>query len=112
LRLRDLLDSLPAHPNVGDRRQCGPIGALKSAQIPANPPLAKVRTRIRIIEEKRSMRRQPQGSKFRLPLDARSSGWRFLLLTGVAIALDKDIGRLAIEDEDLKSLWDWIADLE
>jgi hypothetical protein len=29
-----------------------------------------------------------------------------------AIALDKDIGRLAIEDEDLKSLWDWIADLE
>jgi hypothetical protein len=29
-----------------------------------------------------------------------------------AIALDKDICRLAIEDEDLKSLWDWIADLE
>ena len=29
-----------------------------------------------------------------------------------AIALDKDIRRLAIEDEDLKSLWDWIADLE
>jgi hypothetical protein len=57
LRLRDLLDSLPAHANVGDRRQCDPIGALKSAQIPANPPLAKVRTRIRIIEEKRSMRR-------------------------------------------------------
>ena len=26
-----------------------------------------------------------------------------------AIALDKDIGRLAIEDEDLKSLWNWIA---
>ena len=29
-----------------------------------------------------------------------------------AIAFDKDIRRLAIEDEDLKSLWDWIADLE
>ena len=29
-----------------------------------------------------------------------------------AIALDKDIRRLAIEDEDLKSLWDWIRSLE
>jgi hypothetical protein len=40
------------------------------------------------------------------------AAWRFLLLTGVAIALDKDIGRLAIDDEDLKPLWDWVADLE
>jgi tetratricopeptide (TPR) repeat protein len=29
-----------------------------------------------------------------------------------AIALDKDIRRLAIEDEDLKPLWDWIRSLE
>jgi Flp pilus assembly protein TadD len=29
-----------------------------------------------------------------------------------AIALDKDIRRLAIDDEDLKSLWDWIAGFE
>jgi hypothetical protein len=26
--------------------------------------------------------------------------------------LDKDIQKLAIEDEDLKPLWDWIAGLE
>jgi hypothetical protein len=31
---------------------------------------------------------------------------------GDAIALDKDIRRLAIDDEDLKPLWDWIAGLE
>jgi hypothetical protein len=29
-----------------------------------------------------------------------------------AIALDKDIRRLAIDDEDLKPLWDWIRSLE
>ena len=29
-----------------------------------------------------------------------------------AIALDKDIRRLALDDEDLKPLWDWIAGLE
>jgi Flp pilus assembly protein TadD len=29
-----------------------------------------------------------------------------------AIALDKDIRELAIDDEDLKPLWDWVADLE
>ena len=29
-----------------------------------------------------------------------------------AIELDKDIRRLAIDDEDLKPLWDWIAGLE
>jgi hypothetical protein len=28
------------------------------------------------------------------------------------IALDKDIRRLAIEDDDLKPLWDWIGDLK
>ena len=29
-----------------------------------------------------------------------------------AIDLDKDVRRLAIDDEDLKPLWDWIARLE
>ena len=29
-----------------------------------------------------------------------------------AINLDKDIRRFAIDDEDLKPLWDWIAGLE
>jgi hypothetical protein len=29
-----------------------------------------------------------------------------------AIELDKDIRRLAIDDEDLRPLWDWIAGLE
>jgi hypothetical protein len=29
-----------------------------------------------------------------------------------AIALNKDIRELAIDDEDLKPLWDWVADLE
>jgi hypothetical protein len=29
-----------------------------------------------------------------------------------ASALDKDIRRLAIDDEDLKPLWDWIRSLE
>ena len=29
-----------------------------------------------------------------------------------AIELDKDIRRLAIDDEDLKPLWDWIGGLE
>jgi Flp pilus assembly protein TadD len=29
-----------------------------------------------------------------------------------AIELDKDIRGLAIDDEDLKSLWDWLAGLE
>ena len=29
-----------------------------------------------------------------------------------AIKLDKDIRRLAVDDEDLKPLWDWIAGLE
>ena len=29
-----------------------------------------------------------------------------------AIELDKDIRRLALDDEDLKPLWDWIAGLE
>jgi len=29
-----------------------------------------------------------------------------------AIELDKGIRKLAIDDEDLKSLWDWITDLE
>jgi hypothetical protein len=28
-----------------------------------------------------------------------------------AIALDKEIRRLALDDEDLKPLWDWITDL-
>ena len=28
-----------------------------------------------------------------------------------AIDLDKDVRRLALDDEDLKPLWDWIADL-
>ena len=28
-----------------------------------------------------------------------------------AIDLDKDMRKLAIEDEDLKPLWDWIASL-
>ena len=29
-----------------------------------------------------------------------------------AIKLDKDIRRLAIDDEDLKPLWNWIGGLE
>jgi len=29
-----------------------------------------------------------------------------------AIDLDKDIRRLALDDEDVKPLWDWIAGLE
>jgi hypothetical protein len=29
-----------------------------------------------------------------------------------AIALDKDVRRLALDDEDLRSLWDWIAGLK
>ena len=29
-----------------------------------------------------------------------------------AIALDKDVRRLAIDDEDLEPLWDWIASFE
>jgi hypothetical protein len=29
-----------------------------------------------------------------------------------AIGLDKDIRRLAIDDNDLKPLWDWIAGLK
>jgi hypothetical protein len=29
-----------------------------------------------------------------------------------AIALDKDIRRLAIDDEDLRPLWDWVAGFE
>jgi hypothetical protein len=29
-----------------------------------------------------------------------------------AIKLDKDIRGLAIDDEDLKPLWDWIGDLK
>jgi hypothetical protein len=29
-----------------------------------------------------------------------------------AIELDKDIRRLAIDDNDLKPLWDWIAGLK
>jgi hypothetical protein len=28
-----------------------------------------------------------------------------------AIALDKDVRKLALDDEDLKPLWDWIAGL-
>ena len=29
-----------------------------------------------------------------------------------AINLDKDIRKLALDDEDLKPLWDWITDLQ
>jgi hypothetical protein len=29
-----------------------------------------------------------------------------------AIDLDKDVRKLALDDEDLKPLWDWIAGLE
>jgi hypothetical protein len=29
-----------------------------------------------------------------------------------AIQLDKNVRKLAIDDEDLKPLWDWIAGLE
>ena len=29
-----------------------------------------------------------------------------------AIELDKDVRKLALDDEDLKPLWDWIAGLE
>lgn len=29
-----------------------------------------------------------------------------------AIELDKEIRRLALDDEDLKPLWDWISGLE
>jgi hypothetical protein len=29
-----------------------------------------------------------------------------------AIALDKDVRKLALDDEDLKPLWDWIGGLE
>ena len=29
-----------------------------------------------------------------------------------AIELDKEIRSLALDDEDLKSLWDWIGELE
>ena len=29
-----------------------------------------------------------------------------------AIDLDKDFRKLALDDEDLKSLWDWIGGLE
>jgi hypothetical protein len=31
---------------------------------------------------------------------------------GHAVKLDKDVRGLALDDEDLKSLWDWIAGLE
>jgi hypothetical protein len=29
-----------------------------------------------------------------------------------AIDLDQDVRKLALDDEDLKSLWDWLAGLE
>jgi hypothetical protein len=32
--------------------------------------------------------------------------------SGVPSDLDKDVRKLALDDEDLKSLWDWIAGLE
>jgi hypothetical protein len=32
--------------------------------------------------------------------------------SGIAIDLDKDIRGLALDDDDLKPLWDWIGGLE